>query len=557
MPDHDVVVVGGGFAGMRAAIAAKTAGADVALVSKVYPLRSHSSGSHSGINAALGPGDSWQSHASDTVIAGDYLADQDAVEILCQEGIEDVIKLEHLGVIFSRNGEGGIDVMPFPGSTTPRTCYVGDSAGHIVLQVLYEQLLRTQVQTYNEWFVTSLLVEDGTCRGVLAREQSSGQLQPLNAKAVILATGGLGRMYQPNTSSFGATADGAAMAYRAGASLMDMEMVQYHPTTLKGRGMVVTELARGLGAHLVNKDGDRFMESYAPSTGELAPRDLCSRAVMTEIDEGRGDGGCVFLDIQHLDGAQVDDLLPETQFLVKNLAKINAKKQLIPVQPAMHRPIGGIRVDRHGAASIPGLYAAGECACPGVHGANRLGGNSLLECAVFGRRAGEAAAGYAKTTPLSRVSEGLLAEEEKRLLEIASGDSANDSIGSIRSELARLMHQKAGVFRDGEGLRQALGEIQELRARYGKVGAPNTGGAYNPSLSAVLELGNMLEVAQIIVAAALAREESRGAHYRTDKPERDDANWAQHTIASYGPDGPTLAYEPVVITQWQPQRRAY
>ena len=542
---------------MRAAIAAKMAGADVALVSKVYPLRSHSSGSHSGINAALGSEDSWQSHASDTIKAGDYLADQDAVEILCREGIEDVIQLEHLGVIFSRNGQGEIDVLPFPGSTTPRTCYVGDSAGHIILQVLYEQLLRAQVKTYNEWFVTSLLVEDGTCRGVLARELSSGQLQALNAKAVILATGGLGRMYQPNTSSFGATADGVAMAYRAGVPLMDMEMVQYHPTTLKGRGLVVTELARGLGAHLVNKDSDRFMASYAPESGELAPRDLCSRAVATEISEGRGDDGCIFLDIQHLDGEQMDDLLPETQLLLKNLASIDAKKQMIPVQPAMHRPIGGIQVDHHGATSLAGLYAAGECACVGIHGANRLGGNSLLECAVFGRRAGEAAADYARTAPLRRSSEGLLLDEEKRLLEAASGGGTNDTIGSIRSELAGTMHQNVGVYRDGQGLQQALDKVQELRARYEKVGAPNTNGAYNPSLSAILELGNMLDVAQVIVASSLARGESRGAHHRTDMPERDDPNWLQHSIASQGPAGPTLAHKPVVITQWQPQRRAY
>ena len=411
MPEHDIVVVGGGFSGMRAAIAAKDAGADVALVSKVHPLRSQSSGVHSGINAALGPDDTWQSHADDTIKSGDYMSDQDAVEIMCQEAIRDVVQLEHMGVIFSRDGQGRIDVMPFAGSSRPRTCYVGDSAGHIILQVLYEQLLKRRVPTYDEWFVTSLLVEDGVCRGVVAQDMSSGNLQPFYAKAVVLATGGLGRMYQPSTSAFTATADGVALAYRAGVPLMDMEMVQYHPTTLKGRGVVITEAARGEGAYLVNKEGDRFMASYAPQAMEMAARDLCCRAVETEITAGRGDE-CVFLDFRHLDKDRIEDRLPETRLLVKNLAGIDLEKDMVPVQPAMHRPIGGIRTDVRGATTMPGLYAAGECACVGVHGANRLGGNSLLECIVFGRRAGEAAGEYAKDTPLQRASQSLLADEQ-------------------------------------------------------------------------------------------------------------------------------------------------
>ena len=395
MPEHDVIVVGGGFAGMRAALAAKAAGADVALVSKVHPLRSHSSGSHSGINAALAPDDSWESHAQDTIVAGADLSERDAVEVLCREGIEDVIQLEHMGVIFSRDGAGRIDVMPFAGSSRPRTCYVGDSAGHIILQVLYEQLLRHQVQTYDEWFATSLMIEDGNCRGVIALELSSGGLQQLYADAVVLATGGFGRMYEPSTSSYAATADGVALAYLAGASLMDMEMVQYHPTTLKGKGVVITEAARGEGAYLVNAGGDRFMASSSPEAMEMATRDVCARAVEEEIRQGRGVDGCVFLDFRHLDKARLDDRLPETQLLVNRLADIHLKEALVPVRPAMHRPIGGIRVDLQGASGVPGLYAAGECACGGVHGANRLGGNSLLECIVFGRRAGEAAAAHA------------------------------------------------------------------------------------------------------------------------------------------------------------------
>jgi succinate dehydrogenase / fumarate reductase flavoprotein subunit len=557
MPEHDLVVVGGGFAGMRAAIAAKAAGADVALASKVHPLRSHSSGAQSGINAALSPGDSWQSHAEDTIKAGDYLSDQDAVEILCREGIQDVIDLEHMGVIFSRDGEGRIDVMPFAGSSRPRTCYVGDSAGHVILQVLYEQLLRWQVQTYDEWFVTSLLIEDGTCRGVIAQELSSGRLQTLHAKAVVLAAGGMGRMYQPSTSAYTATADGVALAYRAGVPLMDMEMIQYHPTTLKGRGVVITEAARGEGAYLINKAGDKFMASYAPHSMELAARDLCSRAIETEVLAGRGEDGCVFLDFRHLDTARIEDRLPETRLLVKRLADIDIAKDPVPVQPAMHRPIGGIQVDGQGATAMPGLYAAGECACLGVHGANRLGGNSLLECMVFGRRAGEAAASHAGATRSQRASESLLADEERRTREIATRNGGEDTIGSLRRDLALNMHQNVGPYRNIDGLQVVADRIGDLKERYTRVGIPAIGGSYNPSLSTYLELGYMLDVAQVIIASALARRESRGAHYRTDFPDRDDANWLQHTIASRGPDGPTLAYKPVVVTQWQPERRAY
>ncbi len=552
MPEHDVLVVGGGYSGMSAAIAAKTTGADAALLSKVYPLRSHSSGSHSGINAALGGGDSWESHAEDTIKAGGYLADQDAVEILCREGIDDVIRLEHLGVIFSRDEQGGIDLMSFPASSRPRTCYVGDSAGHIILQVLYEQLLRHQVTTYNEWFVTSLLIEDGTCRGVIAQELSSGEVQPVYAKSVVLATGGLGRMYQLNTSAFTATADGAALAYQAGVPLMDMEMVQYHPTTLKGTGMVVTEAARGQGAYLVNNNGDRFMSAYSPQGLEMTSRDLTARAVATEIDEGRGTDGCVFLDFQHIAEERLDDLLPETRLLVKRLGGINLQKELVPIRPAMHRPIGGIQTDVNGATSLAGLYAAGESACVGVHGANRLGGNSLLESAVFGRRAGESAARHAKSTSVVKASESLVKDQDARIKMMASRSGGEDTIGSVRRELAKTMHEQVGIYRDAQGLSAALDKVKDLKSRYQRVGIPSASGTYNPSLATLLELENMLEVAHTIVASALAREESRGAHHRNDFPQRDDANWSRHTIASQGPDGPNLHYKPVVITQWSP-----
>ena len=560
MPEHEVVVVGGGFAGMRAAIAAKAAGADVAVVSKVHPLRSHSSGAHSGINAALGHDDSWESHALDTIVSGGYLSDQDAVKVLCREGVDDVIQLEHMGVIFSRDGQGRIDATSFAGSSRPRTCYVGDSAGHIILQVLYEQILRHRIPVYYEWFVTSLMVEDGICQGIIARELSSGTLQAVPAKAVIFATGGLGRMYQPSTSAFNSTADGVAIAYRAGAPLMDMEMVQYHPTTLKRSGAVITEAARGEGANLVNSEGDRFMASYHENAsdgdaGEMATRDVCSRAAAREIADGRGTDGCVFLDFRHLDAARIEDRLPETRLLVSRLAGIALEKDLVPVRPGMHRPVGGIRIDLGGATGIPGLYAAGECACAGIHGANRLGGNSLLECIVLGRRAGEGAAAHAAANRLKKSPQSLLHDEEQRLAGMASRDGVGDTVGSLRSELAEAMHQHAGIYRDEAGLSAAARLVEELRERYENVGIANAGGPYNPSLQAHLELGSMLEVAQVVLASALARRESRGSHSRTDFPERDDAEWLRHTVATLGSVGPVLDHRPVVVTQWQPQRR--
>ena len=552
MPEHDVVVVGGGFAGMRAAIAAKSAGVDVALVSKVYPLRSHSSGTHSSINAALGADDSWETHAQDTIVAGDYLGDQDAVQVLCQEGIEDVIQLEHMGVIFSRNEQGRIDVMPFGGSSKPRSCYVGDSAGHIILQVLYEQLLRLQIPTYDEWFVTTLMMDEGVCRGVIAQELLSGQLHALHSKAIVLATGGIGRMYEPTTSAYTSTADGVALAYRAGAPLMDMEMVQYHPTTLADRGVVITEASRGEGAYLINTDGDRFMAGYLADQMDLAPRHLCCQAIESEIAAGRGVDGHVFLDFRHLDKKRIADRLPETQLLVKRLADIDLTEELVPVRPAMHRPLGGIQVDIQGATAIPGLYAAGECASVGVHGADGLGGNALLDCVVFGRRAGEAAASHAKSGSFKKTSESLLADVKARVEEMSGREPGADTVGSLRRELASTMDQAVGLSRNAEGLRQAGDTISELRKRCSKVAIPNAGGAYNLSLSSLLELENMLDVAQVIVAGALAREESRGFHRRSDFSQRNDENWLQHTVVSHTADGPELSYKPVVITQWKP-----
>jgi succinate dehydrogenase / fumarate reductase flavoprotein subunit len=550
---YDVIVVGGGFSGLRAAISARASGANVAVVSKVHPMRSHSSGVHSGINAALRSPDSWETHALDTLKAGAYLCNQEAVEVLCREGIDEVIALEHMGVVFNRDAEGRIAVMPFPGSSQPRTCYVGDSAGHIILQVLYEQLVRAGIPTYDEWFGASLLVDDGVSKGVVAREISTGELHPIHSRAVVLASGSLGRMYSPSTCSLTGTADGMALAYLAGVPLVDMEMVQYHPTTLKGRGILITETARGQGAYLVNKDGDRFMGDYDSQAMEMAPRDVVVRAVALEIKEGRGEDGCVFLDMRHIDKACLGDRLRETRWLLDDLEGLDPAKDLIPVRPAMHRPVGGIQVDLNGATNVAGLYAAGECASTGVHGASRLGGNSLLDCVVFGRRAGEAAAGHVASTSTTHAPEALVADAVARINGPLSKDRSRDTAGVLRKELAALMDQKVGLWRDEPGLKEAASGITNLKERQARLGVKGLGSVYNMEITAVAEVGFMLDTAEVVVAGALARQESRGSHGRTDFPRRDDENWLKHTVATRSQEGPVLEYEAVATDRWKPE----
>ena len=346
MPQHDVLIVGGGFAGLRAALGARAAGADVAILSKVHPMRSHSSGAHSGINAALKSGDSWKAHAKDTVAAGDDLSDRSAVEVMCQSAAEDVVALEHMGVIFNRDGEGRIDVTTFPGSSQARTAFVGDSAGHVILQVLFEQVVRNEIRIYDEWFAASLLMEDGMCKGVIARDLRTGELHPFHAKATVMTTGNLGQMYNGGTCSLTGTGDGVALAYRAGVPLIDMEMVQYHPTTLADRGILITEGARAEGAHLVNRKGERFMERYDADAMEMSTRDVVARAAQTEVRKNRGVKGHVFLDMRHLDKARMTDRLQETLWIMDDLEGLDPSEDLIPVKPGMHRPLGGHQ-DRH------------------------------------------------------------------------------------------------------------------------------------------------------------------------------------------------------------------
>jgi succinate dehydrogenase / fumarate reductase flavoprotein subunit len=526
------------MAGMRAALAAKAAGADVAIVSKQHPMRSMSSGVHGGINAALKGGDSWEGHAQDTVSAGAYLNDQDAVEAMCKDATDDVLALEHMGVVFSRNGDGRIDVVSFPGSGKARTAYAGDTTGHVIQQVLFEQVLRHQIPVYSEWFVEALLVEGGICRGVAARDLKSGRLEAFTSRATILATGGFGRMYAPSTASLAATGDGVALAYRAGASLQDMEMVQFAPATLKSRGLLITDMARSLGGKVVDKGGNEVV-------GAGATRDAASRAAAEAISEGRGENGYVFLDLRGVDKKVLSGRLRETRMMLKDLEGLDPSKDLIPVKPAMHRPIGGIKTDTQGATSVSGLYAAGECASNGAHGAGRLGGNSILDSAVSGRRAGESAAGHAKEGNSGGTSASLVGDVMKGLEESLASANGDILPGTLARELASVMNGTVGITRDASGLEEASKAMGGLRERYGRAVAKDAG-QYR-------EVGNMLDVASAIVASALAREESRGSHYRTDFPNRDDKNWLKHTVVNFSSEGPKVGTEAVKVGKWKPK----
>jgi len=542
---------------MRAALEASRKSVNVAVLSKVHPLRSHSAAAQGGINAALGDEDTWEAHAFDTVKGSDYLADQDAAEVLCKEAPADIIELENMGTVFSRREDGRLQQRPFGGAGFPRTCYVGDITGQAILHVVWEQLIKAGVPTYEEWLVTSLAVEDGACRGVIAMEMRSGQVQAIAAKAVVLATGGLGRVYQPTTNSLISTGDGMSLAYRAGAPLMDMEFVQFHPTTLKDSGVLLTEGARGEGAYLLNSLGERFMARYAPQKMELAPRDVVSRAEQTEIDEGRGVDGCVLLDLRHLGEERIRERLWQISDLAQDLAGTDIRKEPVAVRPGMHYHMGGVKTDIDGTTPLPGLFAAGECACVSVHGANRLGGNSLLETVVFGRRAGAAAADCASAAADHNVSQAAVVDQEKALKAVLERSRREDTTASIRREMGTTMTAKLGVFRTEKEMAEAVEKIRELRERYRSLGVQDKGRVFNFDLANYLELGYLLDCAECVATGALARRESRGAHSRRDFPERDDESWLRHSLCYHTADGPRLEYSPVTLTRWQPERRAY
>jgi succinate dehydrogenase / fumarate reductase flavoprotein subunit len=555
---HDVLVIGAGLAGMRAALEATRKGVNVAILTKVHPVRSHSNAAQGGINASFQEGDSWEVHAFDTVKGSDWLADQDAVEVLCNEGVNDVFEMEHMGVIFNRDAHGKIAARAFGGATKVRTCHVADITGQVILHVIYEQLLRVGVKVYEEWFVTSLVKEDDAVCGAVALDQRTGELHLIKAKAVILCTGGAGRVYEPSSNALICTGDGYALAYWAGAPLMDMEMVQYHPTTLPSNGALMTEGARGEGAYLINASGERFMSKYAPNMMELASRDVVSRAEQIEINEGRGVNGCVLLDMRHLGKDKIMQKLGQIRELALEYEGVDIIHEPCPVRPGMHYMMGGIKTDVNGVTFVKGLYAAGEVACVSVHGGNRLGGNSLLDTVVFGRRAGAAAAEYAKHTKLPNIPDSRLSVDQQFINAILKRETTNgERAAKLRLIMGQTMHEKVGVFRSAEGLQEALNTMRTLKERARRVGVQNKGNVFNWDLLSVLELNMMLEVAETIIVSALHRKESRGAHYRLDYPERDDQNWLKHVLVYHTQGGPRLDTLPVTLTRWPPQRRTY
>ena len=560
MYKHDVLIIGAGLAGLRAAVEATRLGLDVAVISKVHPVRSHSNAAQGGINAPLTDrGDDWEGHALDTIKGSDYLADQDAVEIMSSEAGDAVIELERMGVIFSRGEDGRLGTRRFGGQLVARTFFVGAITGSAILHVLYEQALKHGLNVYEEWFVTDLIIEDGRCVGVVALDIKSGTLHSIWAKTVIMAAGGAGRVFEPSTNAIICTGDGLALAWRAGVPMMDMEMVQYHPTTLARTGILMSEAARGEGAHLLNSEGDRFMLKYAPQYEELASRDVVSRSEQTEINEGRGIDGNVLLDLRHLGREFIEDRLGYLQEVAVEFLGIDLAEQPVPVRPGVHYIMGGIKTDVNGATTVPGLYAAGECANVSVHGANRLGANSLLDTVVFGRRSAVHAADYIKSVDAGSGSDEHLNATKARIQSLMDREP-NENWAAVRNYMANEMTKGIGVFRDQASMEGAKAAIRNVCERMPKIAIQNKGKVFNTDLIFTLEMEFMADVGKAIVHSALTRKESRGAHFRTDITERDDENWLKHTLAYHDPDnedGVRVEKSPVTITKWEPVKRVY
>jgi fumarate reductase flavoprotein subunit len=568
------LIIGGGAAGIRAAIAAAQTDPRlrIAMVSKVYPMRSHTVSAEGGAAAVLRDEDSLDGHAFDTVKGSDYLADQDVVEAFVREAPGEINQLERWGCPWSREPDGRISVRPFGGMTTWRTCFAADKTGFHMLHTLFQTSLRyTQVARHDEAFVTSLLVEDGRCLGAVAVDAATGAVEALRARAVILATGGAGRIYSFTTNASICTGDGMALAYRAGVPLKDMEFVQFHPTGLPHTGILITEAVRGEGGYLLNREGERFLQRYVPSRMELGPRDIISRAIISEFEAGRGlegpYGSYVHLDIRHLGEKTIDEKLPFARELARNYIGIDPVTEPIPVRPVVHYMMGGVHTDSEGATPLPGLFAAGECANVGLNGANRLGSNSLPECLVFGARAGSAAARYAleQATPPEDAAQRL-AEAEGRRLERTylappdggPGPEGAERVAVLREALQDTMERGAGVFRTAEALQAAGKELAALRERLARLRLDDHRWRFNTELFSALELEFLLDVAEAVAASALAREESRGSHARRDFTERDDDRYLAHSMAYRQPEGaPRLDYLPVRATRWQPEARSY
>jgi succinate dehydrogenase / fumarate reductase flavoprotein subunit len=563
---HDVVVAGGGLAGLRAAVGLADF-CEVAVVSRVHPVRSHSVAAQGGINAALGnhpegQDDSTDRHSFDTIKGSDYLADQPAVELMCREAVPIVYEMEHWGVPFSRFPDGRIAQRPFGAGSFPRTCYAADRTGHVLLHTLYEQAVRKKVRIYDDCQILRLIASEGRVSGVGALHMVSGKLIGVSAKATLMATGGYGRIYQRSTNALINTGGGIALAYRAGVPIEDLEFVQFHPTSLYGTNILITEGARGEGGYLFNRAGERFMERYARDAMELAPRDIVARSIQTEINEGRGfEDAYVLLDLRHLGPEKIKSRLPGIREICIDFAGVDPITAPIPIQPAQHYSMGGIETDQDCRSPFRGLYAAGECACVSVHGANRLGGNSLLDTIVFGKVAATTLAQDLEMLPgpdEAAMSAGLR-DLEKDLDRLFDRHRDDTSYAAIRDRLQELMTEKVGVFRSSDGLEQAVKAVEEMRHHLKQVNLPGGGSSYrfHQGLINAFEAGLMLDLAEIIAKGALRREESRGSHYRTDHPRRDDGRWLEHTIASWTPDGPSFSSKPVTITKYPPKERTY
>ena len=571
---HDVVIVGAGIAGLYAALESSHS-ADTAVLSKVFPTRSHSISAQGGTAAPLGnmENDDWEWHFFDTVKGSDYLGDQDAQEILVRDAVEVAYALEHMGCPFSRTDEGKIAQREFGGHYSNygkgpirRACYAADRTGHAMLHTLYEQCVKNDVRFYPEFFVINLLIENNICSGVVAWDMKNGGLQVFHAKAVMFATGGYARAWKVNTNALSNTGDGMSLVLQAGLPLEDMEFVQFHPTGLYPSGVLVTEGARGEGGYLVNNDGKRFMEKYAPAKMELAPRDVVSRSIQQEINEGRGIGGkgYVHLDLRHLGRQAIMEKLPQIHELILKFTGIDAVTDFVPILPTSHYAMGGIPADVNGrvvmdAKNTPvvGFYAAGEGACVSVHGANRLGCNSTMDCAVYGRRTGRSMAKFiaegAIKVPLPKDA----LERGKAKIEGLLSAKGKESPAAIRDELQQTMMVNCGVFREAKLLQQQLEIIKSLQERYKRIEVGYKGRRFNTELLDAIELGNMLDFVETIVVGGLARTESRGAHFRTDFPKRNDVNWLKHTLAWKTDGGIRLDYKPVVITRFQPEERKF
>ncbi len=589
---HDVIIVGAGLAGSWAAMVAAQEGVkDIGVLSKIHPLRSHSGAAQGGIAAALNnirpvadtgprgplepvppgddPVDSWELHMFDTIKGSDWLGDQAAIEIMVKEAPGIIYQYEHMGCVFSRLSDGRIAQRRFGGHSAPRANYSKDFTGHVLLHTIHEQALRHGVKFYSEWYCLDLIIEDNVCRGIVAMEILSGKIVTMRAKAVMFGTGGYGRAYKITSNALANTGDGVAIAYNAGIPLMDMEFVQFHPTGLYRHGILMSEACRGEGGYLTNSESDRFMENYAPDKMELAPRDLVSRSEQTEIDEGRGigpDGQGIYLDLRHLGQEKILDRLPQIRELAIDFVGVDPIENPIPIQPTAHYSMGGIPTDENGqvtcdaeGTSVVGFYAAGECACVSVHGANRLGTNSLLEASLFGKRAGQSIARFVKDGAVLQPLPGDPAERNRKRIQILFGKEGAESVEAIAQDLKTNMTDYCGIYRDAENLTVAETEIHELRARFEKARIMDKSSRFNTDLLATIEAEHLLSFSEVIVTGALARTESRGAHSRTDYQARDDENWLKHTLAHKGDEGPALSYKPVQIfwDRYPPQERKY